>query len=393
MRRLPALALACVLAAIVAGCGGGGDGKTTGPPVSDSYGGAAQVIGTGCTFALGAITVDHTSTSDAQTAARQSCEAAARQFLPGESHPGCAAGAFPDCAAVAAGLDSGGTCGAWTRYASTESSAESNALQACQDNLASGADCRTLVSGCSTGFAPLPDYWRFTASPPGNRPPQAAASQSLNGPVGSTWTYTRTQLEAAFSDPDGDTLTYSESSNLWSVASATISSNGLRITANAAGTATISVTATDPGGLSATWRINVTVTRAASRNYGASSVDLSDCRRNADGLAVGLTSNYTSSAAARSRAIDLCVDSGGERSECRHYVNDFGSAYGAGSECIAIAFGRDPSGTGTCGTHHGHGSTENAAQSAALSNCRGAGRSSCILVRNDSGTVLSLCAR
>ena len=89
--------------------------------------------------------------------------------------------------------------------------------------------------------------------------PQAAAARTLSGNVGSSWTWTRAELESAFRDPDGDTLTYRATSNLAAVASASISSSGLRIEANAAGTATISVTATDPGGLSATWRIAVTV--------------------------------------------------------------------------------------------------------------------------------------
>ena len=94
---------------------------------------------------------------------------------------------------------------------------------------------------------------------PTNGAPQAAAARTLSGNVGSSWTWTRAELESAFRDPDGDTLTYRATSNLAAVASASISSSGLRIEANAAGTATISVTATDPGGLSATWRIAVTV--------------------------------------------------------------------------------------------------------------------------------------
>ena len=94
---------------------------------------------------------------------------------------------------------------------------------------------------------------------PTNGAPQAAAARTLSGNVGSSWTWTRAELESAFSDPDGDTLTYRATSNLAAVASASISSSGLRIEANAAGTATISVTATDPGGLRATWRITVTV--------------------------------------------------------------------------------------------------------------------------------------
>ena len=68
-------------------------------------------------------------------------------------------------------------------------------------------------------------------------------------------------LSAAFSDPDGDTLTFSDdASSDTAVATVALSGSTLTITAVAAGTSTISVTATDPGGLSATGSVVLTVT-------------------------------------------------------------------------------------------------------------------------------------
>ena len=50
-----------------------------------------------------------------------------------------------------------------------------------------------------------------------------------------------------FSDPDGDTLTYTVSSSDTNVATASVSNATVTVTAVAAGSATITVTATDPG--------------------------------------------------------------------------------------------------------------------------------------------------
>ena len=66
-------------------------------------------------------------------------------------------------------------------------------------------------------------------------------------------------LQTAFSDPDGDTLTYSASSSDTGVATTSVSGSSLTITPVAAGTATVTVTATDPGSLTATQSISVTV--------------------------------------------------------------------------------------------------------------------------------------
>ena len=66
-------------------------------------------------------------------------------------------------------------------------------------------------------------------------------------------------LAQHFSDPDGDELTYEGSSSNTAVARASVSSNMLTLAAVGSGTAKISVTASDPGGLSTSQDFGVTV--------------------------------------------------------------------------------------------------------------------------------------
>ena len=66
-------------------------------------------------------------------------------------------------------------------------------------------------------------------------------------------------LAPRFSDPDGDQLTFQVTSGGSGVVSALISASGLILVPVAAGTASVTVTATDPGGLSATQTFEVTV--------------------------------------------------------------------------------------------------------------------------------------
>ena len=68
-------------------------------------------------------------------------------------------------------------------------------------------------------------------------------------------------LSGYFSDADGDTLTYSASSSSTSVVTVGITSDGnLQVTPQREGSATITVTATDPDGLSATQSFSVKLT-------------------------------------------------------------------------------------------------------------------------------------
>ena len=69
-------------------------------------------------------------------------------------------------------------------------------------------------------------------------------------------------VSSYFSDPDGDTLTYTVSSSDTAIATVSVSSATVTISAVAAGTATITVTATDPDAATAAQTISVTVNPA-----------------------------------------------------------------------------------------------------------------------------------
>ena len=71
-----------------------------------------------------------------------------------------------------------------------------------------------------------------------------------------------------FDDPDGDTLTYTAESSDPDVVTASISNDTLVLAAVTQGTVTITVTATDPGGLSATQTAEATVVNRAPEPVG-----------------------------------------------------------------------------------------------------------------------------
>ena len=76
-------------------------------------------------------------------------------------------------------------------------------------------------------------------------------------------------VSGAFSDPDGDALTYSASSSDVTVATASTSGAVVTVTAAAQGRAVVTVTATDGGGLSAEQSFAVTVPNRAPAAVGA----------------------------------------------------------------------------------------------------------------------------
>ena len=132
----------------------------------------------------------------------------------------------------------------------------------------SGTD--VTVTGVAAGTATL----TVTATDPGglsaeqgfevtvpNRAP--VASGSIPAQTVSVGESATVSVASAFSDPDGDALTYAVASSAPGVASATVSGTDVTVTGVAAGTATLTVTATDPGGLSAEQGFEVTVPNRA----------------------------------------------------------------------------------------------------------------------------------
>ena len=99
----------------------------------------------------------------------------------------------------------------------------------------------------------------------GNRPPRAVGTippQKLS--PGGRRTINASQY---FTDPDGDPLSYTATSSRTSVATVSVSGSTVTIRGVAAGTATITITAEDPGGLTATQQTTVTVAAAPDLEF------------------------------------------------------------------------------------------------------------------------------
>ena len=93
--------------------------------------------------------------------------------------------------------------------------------------------------------------------PPANRAPTATGSIAAQTiPAGES---VSVNVAGNFTDPDGNTLTFTAASSDDAVATASVSGSNVTIEGVSAGTATVTVTASDPGGLSATQSISVTV--------------------------------------------------------------------------------------------------------------------------------------
>ena len=154
----------------------------------------------------------------------------------------------------------------------------------------------------------------------GNRAPEPVGTipaQTL-APDGQT----SLDVSPYFRDPDGDGLTYSASSTRPSIATASMSGANLTVTGVADGTATVTVTAADPAGLTATQRVTVTV-RAGNRAPetvgtipaqtlapdGETSLDVSSYFRDpdGDGLTYSASSNNTAVATASMSGTTLTV--------------------------------------------------------------------------------------
>ena len=101
---------------------------------------------------------------------------------------------------------------------------------------------------------------------PANRAPEVVGTiPSLTLTTGDTESV---DVSSYFRDPDGDALSHAARTSDPEVATASISGSTVTVTRVAAGEATITVTATDPGGLSATQSFEVTVPNRAPEAVG-----------------------------------------------------------------------------------------------------------------------------
>ncbi len=107
--------------------------------------------------------------------------------------------------------------------------------------------------------------------PPANRAPTATGSiDAQTIPAGESVTV---NVAGNFTDPDGNTLSFSAASSDDAVATASVSGSSVTIEGVAAGSATVTVTASDPGGLSATQSIAVTVEAVNQAPVGEGTID------------------------------------------------------------------------------------------------------------------------
>ena len=122
--------------------------------------------------------------------------------------------------------------------------------------ITAGAALGVATCGGDGGTAPTP-VDPTPPTPPANRAPTATGSIAAQTiPAGDS---VSVSVAGNFTDPDGNTLSFSAVSSDDAVATASVSGSNVTINGVSAGTATVTVTARDPGGLTATQSIGVTV--------------------------------------------------------------------------------------------------------------------------------------
>ena len=125
-----------------------------------------------------------------------------------------------------------------------------------QLNLLAAVLLLPLLLACGDSESPT-----LTGPPvPQNRSP--AVSAQVSDQIVEEGAEVQVDILAAFSDPDGDVLAHGAASDAPSVAQATVSGSDVTVSGIAPGTATVTLAATDPGGLSAALTFVVTVTPA-----------------------------------------------------------------------------------------------------------------------------------
>lgn len=139
--------------------------------------------------------------------------------------------------------------------------------------ITAGATVGVATCGGDGGTEPTPvtPPTPPTPPPPANRAPTASGSiDAQTIPAGESVTV---NVAGNFTDPDGNTLSFSAASSDDAVATASVSGSSVTINGVAAGSATVTVTASDPGGLSATQSISVTVEAVNQAPVGEGIID------------------------------------------------------------------------------------------------------------------------
>ena len=426
MKWTLALVVAGVLAATLSACGGGGGGGD-GPPITspptERYGGMSYALGQNCSFAAANITTLAASAANAD--ARRGCLNLVAGLGGGSS---CNHRTFDDCAAVAVGQNSAGSCNIRGHVRSTLSAARAATLQECRERLGSTADCRVLAAACASG-GPDSGIWRPSGSGGGDgnngddssgryygafrhglkgdycpsgyaaglatgySSPDAARTAAINqcrsaggrdcegyGVFGSA--YVDGHQCGALAQ--GETSTghcRSNSQSGTSIASA--ESAALRECRSDGYSCRIIRSACSTSGPASA--VNFTYGSgtgggdtgggggSSGKHYGGIEFSYrgSGC---SGGYAVGAATGYSSKIDANSAAIRQCSNAGGR--SCGGAVFEFGSAYSGNSDCGALAYGetnRASDGSYRCDTGYGRGTTRAVAESAALSDCRSGG--------------------
>ena len=147
--------------------------------------------------------------------------------------------------------DAGISCGRLSAFSSPRLQADGDRLGVPYGSGGSGVNGPADAVAVLNATGPAVALWRERAAPVRNRPPV---------PVGTLPPLTMgvddgavsLELGGAFSDPDGDTLTYSAASSAPAVAEVAVLGSTLTVTPVAQGAATVTVTATDARGADAT---------------------------------------------------------------------------------------------------------------------------------------------
>ena len=130
------------------------------------------------------------------------------------------------------------------------------------------------VSAADPGGLSANQTFEVTVSSANQAPTVSAAIPDQSVEEGAEVTV---DVSGAFSDPDGDALSYEATSGAPGVATVSVAGSDVTVSGEAAGTATVTVSAADPGGLSATQSFEVTVEAAGGGGSQALTGEITLC--------------------------------------------------------------------------------------------------------------------